>query len=372
MALTWTRVVLQPFFPLANVVDALRRPDVTPRTTPDNPGYIGPWDIKSNLYTASNLCNRILLATLIMSSPTLWPVEQASTFGWWIAVVCARDVALSLIVCGCWDWFLYFSPLAPKLRGLKLNPNIPPTSQFVHDAINTCIASTCAGLLECLVLFLIATNRYTFRAVPWPSFQAIRHGDLSSLFAPEFLVMMLILFSTTFWRLPHFYLIHRASHKWGWSLPLVGDVGNLIYQHVHKLHHRSRNPTSFSGISMHPLEALLYFSAALIPLFFHLHPITFLVCKLDLSLGAQIGHDGFQFPGGASYVHWLHHHYFECNYSENIVLSLDHLFGSFYDGSIPWEQFSKQRRLASRPELGTETFNRPDDVGFEATKTKTS
>ena len=49
----------------------------------------------------------------------------------------------------------------------------------------------------------------------------------------------------------------------------------------------SRNPTAFSGISMHPVESSLYFSAALIPIFFNTHPLVFLVTKVDLSIGTN-------------------------------------------------------------------------------------
>jgi sterol desaturase/sphingolipid hydroxylase (fatty acid hydroxylase superfamily) len=34
---------------------------------------------------------------------------------------------------------------------------------------------------------------------------------------------------------------------------------------VHSLHHKSYNPTAFSGTNMHPVESTLYYSAALIP-----------------------------------------------------------------------------------------------------------
>ena len=54
--------------------------------------------------------------------------------------------------------------------------------------------------------------------------------------------------------------------------------------------------------------------------------------KLDLIIGAQIGHDGFDAPGGASYNHHLHHAHFECNYGEPHV-PWDWLFGTFEDGS---------------------------------------
>jgi hypothetical protein len=35
---------------------------------------------------------------------------------------------------------------------------------------------------------------------------------------------------------------------------MVPDVGRFMYKHVHSLHHKSYNPTAFSGTSMHPIE----------------------------------------------------------------------------------------------------------------------
>ena len=48
---------------------------------------------------------------------------------------------------------------------------------------------------------------------------------------------------------------------------------------------------------------------------------------VDNHAGAMIGHDGYQPPGGASYYHYLHHKYLECNYGEPSV-PLDWLFGT--------------------------------------------
>ena len=42
---------------------------------------------------------------------------------------------------------------------------------------------------------------------------------------------------------------------------------------MHSLHHKSYNPTAFSGTNMHPVEATLYYTAALIPVSLGLHPV---------------------------------------------------------------------------------------------------
>ena len=72
------------------------------------------------------------------------------------------------------------------------------------------------------------------------------------------------------WRSPHFYLIHRLLHPWrlAWlpvdpgRSPLPYStllhccvLSRLLYRWVHSVHHRSTNPTAWSGTSMHPVEA---------------------------------------------------------------------------------------------------------------------
>jgi len=105
----------------------------------------------------------------------------------------------------------------------------------------------------------------------------------------------------THWRIPHFWLIHRAMHPW--KTTAVPDVGKFLYRHVHSLHHKSYNPTSFSGTNMHPVESLLYFSAALIAVPFGCHPAIVLGCIVDCAVGAWLGHDGFQWPGSGDFFH---------------------------------------------------------------------
>jgi len=136
-----------------------------------------------------------------------------------------------------------------------------------------------------------------------------------------------------YWRIVHFYAIHRAMHPW-WDRKDPRDPGAFLYRWVHAHHHKSYNPTALSGVSMLPGESIPYLSAALLPLLFRsgCHPWIHLYTKLDLIIGAQIGHDGFDAPGGASYFHQLHHAHFECNYGDAAV-PIDWLFGTFEDGS---------------------------------------
>ena len=69
-----------------------------------------------------------------------------------------------------------------------------------------------------------------------------------------------------YWRLSHFFCIHRMMHPWRVACVFLSlcsnslrhvtglpDVGKLLYRYVHSLHHKSYNPTAWSGISMHPV-----------------------------------------------------------------------------------------------------------------------
>ena len=134
------------------------------------------------------------------------------------------------------------------------------------------------------------------------------------------------LLSMPAWREGHFYIVHRFMHPW--RTTLLPDFGKFMYKHVHALHHKSYNPSSWSGISMHPVEGFLYETACVIPCFFLHHPLMVLLVKFHLNVLAQIGHDGYDDPGSGSYFHYLHHAHFECNYgTENLPFDL--IFGTF-------------------------------------------
>ena len=102
----------------------------------------------------------------------------------------------------------------------------------------------------------------------------------------------------------HFWSWLRSTYCWcccrhnkefcNHQIKGVPDVGKFVYRHVHSLHHKSYNPTAFSGTSMHPVEATLYYTAACMPALLGFHPVLALGCIADCAFGAWLGHDGFQ------------------------------------------------------------------------------
>lgn len=253
----------------------------------------------------------------------------------WVMKVVLRDLFLMVAIAGVWDYILYFSPLKERLRAYKFNSKYPPFAQLARDAFWTFSATLLASAQEVLLMrwwaggnfkaALFGTPPEGETSVPWnePFFgtaeTAVLSVPLDQLPGPLAGLLPAVHFhaytggfllwtvTMLYWRIFHFWFIHRNMHPW-WDRKnglLQGDVGAFLYRWVHAHHHKSYNPTAFSGFSMVPVESIAYIQAALIPLFFRsgCHPWIHLYTKLDLIIGAQIGHDGFDAPGGGSYYH---------------------------------------------------------------------
>jgi sterol desaturase/sphingolipid hydroxylase (fatty acid hydroxylase superfamily) len=131
-----------------------------------------------------------------------------------------------------------------------------------------------------------------------------------------------------FWNSVHFYVVHRLLH---WK---------PLYQAAHALHHRNVNVGPWSGLSMHPIEHILYLSSVLIHVVVPSHPIHIFFHMMFLTLAAATTHTGFAdllFKGKSvlklgAFHHQLHHRYFNCNYGNEYV-PCDKWFGSDHDGT---------------------------------------
>ena len=258
----------------------------------------------------------------------------------YVKYVVIRDLVITWCVAGFWDTLMHShsSPFFARMRGHKLNPIEPTTVgsrtqcivarwQFAHDAF----WSTCSTLISS-VFELALFYHYAKSAASW-----VQPGATDSWYTHVPTIAWAL--TMPYWRLAHFYTVHRLMHKWFPSRApgtgVIPDVGAFLYKHVHGLHHLSKNPTAWSGVSMHPVESSCYYSAMLIPLAVTtalslpmVHPIVFLYTKLDLTIAALVGHDGVGYPGGASQGHWLHHALIDCNFGENYA-PFDWLFGTW-------------------------------------------
>jgi len=230
----------------------------------------------------------------------------------WIIQILIRDLLVTFIGGGVWEWLLYgsTSPFKEKMAAKKFN-KVYPTWEHMKTCMFWCGVSTVIATAEEVFYLHLLANGLAY--------------ETNALCLATFLWLA----SMPYWRIAHFFTVHRFMHPW--RLKYVPDFGKIMYKYVHSLHHKSNNPSTFSGISMHPVESFLYYTSSFVPVLFGAHPLAFLLAKHDSTLAALWGHDGFAFPGGASYPHYVHHAFFEYNYGEN-YMPLDYLFGTFFDG----------------------------------------
>eukprot|EP00051_Salpingoeca_urceolata_P026491 m.477535 g.477535 ORF g.477535 m.477535 type:complete len:389 (-) comp20856_c0_seq1:247-1413(-) len=304
---SWVDAVPAPIrpalWPVLNIIDICSRPS---DEKADEPKATSDLDLESHLGAMVAASRSFLLAVFCIYG--LYDGDNYPAFGraqtWslsWMLPIVLRNLVATWLICGFWDWFLYFSPLKDKLHKFKFNQTFPSTAQLKHDAFWTTLASVIAALLEIVLCHFWATGTF-------PMYKTLSE-------APLYHALWAV--TITHWRIPHFYLIHRGMHPW--KTDTIPDVGKWLYKHVHSLHHKSYNPTAFSGTNMHPVEALLYYSASLIAIPFGCHPAIALGCIIDCGVGAWLGHDGFQWPGSGDYFHQNHHAHFDCNYGAQHV-----------------------------------------------------
>jgi sterol desaturase/sphingolipid hydroxylase (fatty acid hydroxylase superfamily) len=281
------------------------------------PGYLWPWNLGYAIVAA--------LFWLFLTPP----METMKTIDiGWVLFLLGRNTALTILLFGGMHYWFYMK----KAQGeaFKFNARWPETDSkiflFRNQTTENIIWSLCSGVpiwtgFEVFMMWCFA-NGY----IPYVSFAE----------RPVYCVLLMVL--VPLWRSFHFYLIHRLIH-----------VGKL-YDWVHKLHHNNVNPGPWSGLSMHPIEHLLFFSNVLIHLIVPAHPLHVIFQLLHGGMTPARGHSGFdqlELAKGKkvdmdAYMHYLHHRYFEVNYGAGDI-PFDEWFGTWHDGSKEAEEAMKRR-----------------------------
>ena len=137
------------------------------------------------------------------------------------------------------------------------------------------------------------------------------------------------------------YFVHRLLHY------------RFLYKSVHALHHKNVDIGPWSGMSMHPVEHVLYFGGVLLHWILLSHPLHAIFHVQQAGLAPALGHLGFhrlltkgenEYSIGQRYFHYLHHRYFECNYGGDGTVPLDKWFGSWHDGTPESHEIMRARR----------------------------
>lgn len=271
------------------------------------PGYILPWNA---FYLG------VALAIWFFLTPSIETLQNFSAG--WIAYLLARNALLVFLFVGAWHLRLYIQQ--SQGTRFKFNANWPPRKNqaflFKSQTADNMVWTFASAVpiwtaYETLTLWAFA-NGY----IPW-----LQWSD-----NPVYFVVLLLLIPLI--RDIHFYTIHRLIH---WP---------PLYRLAHSLHHKNINPGPWSGLAMHPIEHLIYFSGVLVHFVVASHPVHALFHLVHAGLTPAQGHVGFDrivlgdeaAMNTHSYAHYLHHRYFNCNYADGTV-PLDKWLGTFHDGS---------------------------------------
>jgi len=251
----------------------------------------------------------------------------------WILQIWARNLAVLTLVVGGLHWTLY----ARRRQGdsYKFNRRWPVKGRkyLFGDQVkdNAFWTLTSGGF------FLTAYEALTHWA--YASGLVDRPDWVSN---PAYIFVMATL-GVVLWSTIHFWVNHRLLH---WE---------PLYRAAHHLHHRNINPGPWSGISMHPVEHLIYFSLFLLWWVVPVHPVVILMCGFYQGPGPAPSHSGFErvkiigrweIPAG-DYFHQLHHRYFEVNYG-NTQAPIDRAAGTWHDGTLEAHERLKSRRRADQ------------------------
>lgn len=268
--------------------------------------------------------------------------QQQNTFGTIpVSAWVVRRLCSNCLISGLFYSFFLFVPRWGCER--KFNPTtaFPCFSQILHDVWYWFLGILQWTFWECLIVRACATGRISLVASNEEivqSFKFLSSQTDSTDGFPFYQVMPVVatlfwmVFSHT-WRSPHFYFCHRLIHF------------RPFYRAFHGLHHRNVDVNAFSGLAMHPVEHLYYFSSMFFPLGFScvfrmslLPPEVLKVSPLVLRYAGYLPvlapgatHSGFEDHFLCQQEHYVHHIAFNKNFGAGPACYLDYLFGTFSD-----------------------------------------
>ena len=278
------------------------------------------------------ISERLIVVAIALISMTLFqpPLEETRSFAFgWITQMYVRNLILMTLVAG--GLHLYFYTFTKQGQRLKYDPRplMKQGRQF-----------TLGGQIRDNMFWTLASG-----VTVWTAYEVLLFWAMANGYAPVitwtsnpiwFVALFLLI---PVWESFYFYWIHRALH-----IP-------FLYKHVHALHHRNINVGPWSGLSMHPVEHVIFLGSVLIHFVVPANPVHILFHLQYYALTAASTHTGYEGVLAkdknrlqlGTFHHQMHHRYFECNYG-SLELPWDKLFGSFHDGTVASDAKIKARR----------------------------
>ena len=258
-------------------------------------------------------------------------LERCVELEWgWVLQMYARNLGLMLLVAG--GLHLYFHKFKRQGAQRRFDPRELGTNNrrfFARDQVWDNMLWTCASGVTVWTVYE-AGFMWAYANELLPFYLHVAEHPIA---------FAVTLFAIPFWASLHFYFVHRLLH---WK---------PLYRIAHALHHRNDNVGPWSGLSMHPIEHLLYLSSILVHVAFASHPLLILFHMQWNTLGAASSHTGFEaltFRGRpilvlGSFHHQLHHRFYDCNYG-NPFMPWDRWLGTDHDGTPQAMAALKRRR----------------------------
>ena len=318
------------------------RPDVPIQVSPlfsrpSSPGAVVQWFVRGWFPISENL---IVLTLAMISwfffSPALVRCQEFQFD--WIAQIFVRNLVLMFIVAGGLHLYFYVYRKQGEDRRYDARPFAKNNRVFTfNDQVLDNMFWSCAS-----------------GVTVWTAYEALMMWALANGYAPTLLWpqqagwLVLLIFLIPIWETLYFYLIHRLIH---WP---------PLYRHVHYLHHRNINIGPWSGLSMHPVEHVIYLGSVLIHFVIPANPLLIIYHLQHYTLTAATTHTGYEgvvLDGKkrlalGTFHHQMHHRFFECNYG-GLEIPCDKWAGSFNDGTAESHQrFVEKRKLKAQSAHG--------------------
>jgi lathosterol oxidase len=295
---------------------------------PPNFGAILRWTLRQWLVvTERSILVVISLLSWLFFQPSLEVTATLSAD--WIAALYIRNLLLMVAVAG--GLHLYFYSRKTQGDALRYDKRDLSDQKKIFSFKNQLADN----------MFWTLASGVTI----WTLYEVLMFWSMGNGYAPVLywsdnpIWFILLFLLTPIWISFHFYWVHRWLH---WP---------PLYRLAHALHHRNTNVGPWSGLSMHPVEHVIFFSSILIHFILPSSPVHILFHMQHQSLTAATSHTGYEAMlikdkkhlALGTFHHQMHHRYFDCNYG-NLEMPWDKWFGSFHDGTEESHDAFKQRR----------------------------
>ncbi len=219
---------------------------------------------------------------------------------WVFALTVIFTLVRYLVVAG-GAWYLLWGSTPSRHIDKRLRPGKPPASQLKREIVYSLVAC----LMHPAAAFtIVALSQFDLTRV---YFYVSDYGWPYLLFS---IVVMVLMHDALF------YWLHRLLHT-GWFM-----------RNVHYVHHESDDPSPWSSLAFHPIEALLHvLSLVVVTMVIPVHPIAMVIFLMLNMVINVLGHCGFEvfpqwlrrnFPGrflNTPSMHSWHHFRFDTNFS---------------------------------------------------------